>query len=96
MALLKPLVDFKYNVLFGSWLPIYPLEHFPLIFACLESSHVYYILFDVDLNVASSSNAILVTTTFIMDLLILSSQKAIMKKHKYEHGHKFQNVWPTT
>jgi len=68
MALLKPHVDFKYNVLFGSCLPIYPLELFPLIFACLEYFHVCYIPVYVDPNVASSSNAILVTTTFIMDL----------------------------
>jgi hypothetical protein len=68
MALLKPHVDFKYNVLFGSWLLIYPLELFPFIFACLKYSHVCYILVDVDPNVASSSNAIHVTTTFIMDL----------------------------
>ncbi len=68
MALLKPHVNFKYNVLFGSWLPIYPFELFPLIFTCLKSSHVCYIPIDVDLDVASSSNAVLVTTTFIMDL----------------------------
>jgi hypothetical protein len=73
MALLKPHVDYKYNILFGSWLPIYPLELFPLILACLEFFHVCYIPIDVDPNVASSSNAILDTTTFIMDLLILSS-----------------------
>ncbi len=40
MALLKPHVDYKYNILFGSWLPIYPLELFPLILACLEFFHV--------------------------------------------------------
>jgi hypothetical protein len=68
MALLKPHVDFKYNFVFGSWLPIYPFEFLPLIFACLKSSHVCYIPIDVDPNVASSSNAIPITTTFIMDL----------------------------
>jgi hypothetical protein len=68
MALIKPHVNFKYNVFLGSWLPIYPFELFPLIFTCLKSSHVCYILIDVDLNVASSSYAIRITTTFIMDL----------------------------
>jgi hypothetical protein len=68
MALLKPHVDFKYNILFVFWFLIYPFELFPLFFVCLKYSHVCYILVDVDPNVASSSNAIHVTTTFIIDL----------------------------